>query len=71
MADEKEEKKDETPAQKAGEFKLKRAGEVVVNYQPEAVKAPEGKQIHPRRVLPLVPEAPSQENSTDKEQEKE
>ena len=70
MPDEKEEEKTEKTAPKTGEFTLRRAGKVVLNYQEDAAKAPEGKQIHPRRFLPLVPEASPKEPSEEKEQDK-
>jgi len=40
---------------------LKHVGEVVLRYEEAAAKAPEGKQIHRRRPLPSVPEAPPEQ----------
>jgi hypothetical protein len=45
-----------------GESTLKSSGEVVLRYEKTAAKAPEGKRIHSRRPLPLVPDAPSQKS---------
>ena len=44
-------------AETAREIVLEPAGEVVTTAEELAAKAPSGKQIHPRRPLPLVPEA--------------
>jgi hypothetical protein len=41
----------------AEDLSLESLGELQVKYEPTAAKAPEGKQIHPRRPAPLVPEA--------------
>jgi len=42
---------------KIDEIVLQPSGEVVVSHDEKAARAPKGKQIHPRRVLPLIPEA--------------
>jgi hypothetical protein len=44
-----------------GEISLKPAGEVVVTHEDMPAKLPEDKRIHPRRPLPPVPEAPSED----------
>ena len=36
------------------------AQDVTVEYTPEPRPLPEGKQIHPRRPMPRVPDAPSE-----------
>jgi hypothetical protein len=45
------------PPTKTDEIVLQPSGEVVVRHEEQAARAPEGKQIHPRRMLPLIPEA--------------
>jgi hypothetical protein len=59
MADEKKSAKGKAKppghAKPARDVALEDAGEVVITPLPAAAKAPEGKQIHPRRPLPLVP----------------
>lgn len=47
-------------------IRLESSGEVVVTHQPVPPKGPPEKQIHPRRPLPLVPDARTEEKS-DKE----
>ena len=42
----------------SGESRLRDSGEVVVTHKKEAEKSPEKKQIHPRRPLPPIPDAP-------------
>jgi hypothetical protein len=49
------ERPDKSKAQE--EITLQPSGEVVVTHTETAAKAPEGKQIHPRRPLPRIPEA--------------
>jgi hypothetical protein len=44
---------------------LEPLGELQVKYEPVAPKAPEGKQIHPRRPAPLVPDAPESDAAED------
>jgi hypothetical protein len=50
-----QEKKSDEKAKRASDVVLEHAGEVVITPLPTAARAPEGKQIHPRRPLPLVP----------------
>jgi hypothetical protein len=45
----------------APETRLESAGRVAVTYGATPPKGPPGKQIHPRRRLPEVPDAPSPE----------
>lgn len=40
------------------ELTLRPAGDVYVDYRPQAAPSPPGKQIHPRRPLPPVPDPP-------------
>lgn len=47
------------PSSGPNAFRLRAAGEVVVTHKETAAKAPASKHIHPRRPLPLIPEAPS------------
>ncbi|HLQ00235.1 MAG TPA: hypothetical protein VK156_03835 [Candidatus Limnocylindria bacterium] len=44
-----------------GEFKLQSSDEVIVKHDDLPAKPPEGKKNHPRRRLPLVPEAPRED----------
>jgi hypothetical protein len=50
-----------------GQLSLKSSGEVVLNYEETAAKAPEGKRIHPRRPVPSVPEARSEQTGEEKQ----
>jgi hypothetical protein len=43
---------------RAGEIRLKPAGEAVIAYKESLAKPPKNKRIHPRRPLPVVPHAP-------------
>ncbi len=45
------------PSPSTGEFTLTSPGEFVVTHKGKPAKPPEGKRIHPRRPLPLVPQA--------------
>jgi hypothetical protein len=45
----------------APETRLESAGEVAVTYSATPPKGPPDKQIHPRRSLPEIPEAPPRE----------
>jgi len=56
------------PLDQAGDASLQPSGEVVLSHQETAAKAPTGKQIHPRRPLPLVPEGESQRGSQTQEE---
>jgi len=50
------------------ETHLESVGEFVVEHQDSPPPAPPGQQIHPRRPLPLVPDArplPKKENNND------
>jgi len=63
-------KKTEKPAQDApAPPRLEPAGEVVVSYHPAPPSGPPDKQIHPRRPLPPIPDAPrkKEESKSDKE----
>jgi len=51
------------PPPRTGEIVLQPSGEVVVSHEDTAARAPEGKRIHPRRVLPLVPQADQEEGA--------
>jgi hypothetical protein len=44
-----------------GEIELKPAGDTVVTAKDLPAKAAGNKRIHPRRPLPLVPDAPDEE----------
>jgi hypothetical protein len=62
MGREKSESGESKPADKPKapeEITLQPSGEVVVTHTGTAARAPEGKQIHPRRPLPRIPEAPA------------
>ena len=48
-----------------GEVRLSSAGEAVLTYKEAPAKPPEDKRIHPRRPLPLVPEAPAEDTGED------
>jgi hypothetical protein len=50
-----------TLADQAPEFRLESSGEFVVKHLTKPPKGPANKQIHPRRRLPLVPDAPSED----------
>lgn len=50
----------ETPSSPR-ESRLEPGGEAVVVYQETPLSPEEDKRIHPRRPLPLVPEAPNEE----------
>jgi hypothetical protein len=47
--------KKETP--RTEEFELKSSGQITVRIEQKPAQAPKGRRIHPRRPLPLVPEA--------------
>jgi hypothetical protein len=47
------------------EVTLDSAGEVAVTYSANPAKGPSAKQIHPRRRLPDVPDAPPKKNSSE------
>jgi hypothetical protein len=51
------EKLPDKPSASTGQFSLKSSGKAVLNYEETATQAHEGKRIHPRRPVPLVPEA--------------
>jgi hypothetical protein len=55
-------------AKPARDIVLEHAGEVVVSPHPTAARAPEGKQIHARRPLPLVPTKPGPDSDEGKSQ---
>lgn len=57
MANAQDEKKPEQPSNRTGEFNLPLSGEVVVQHDDLPEKPPDDKKIHPRRPLPLVPDA--------------
>ena len=46
----------DAPLSEVTESHIESSGEFVVQHQPEPPKGPPGKQIHPRRRLPPVPE---------------
>ena len=48
---------------------LRSAGEVMITYTDAPAKPAEDKRIHPRRPMPLVPEAPT-ENPKEEQQDK-
>ena len=51
------------------EIRLESSGEVVVEHHPAPPTSQPDKQIHPRRPLPLVPNAPSEPAKEDKKKE--
>lgn len=53
------EKKRDSTDPPSGESRLRDSGEVVIIHKREAEKSPEKNQIHPRRPLPPIPDAPS------------
>ena len=55
-------KRDLPDSSSPGETHLESAGEVTLDPQDEPPKPPEGKHIHPRRPLPPVPEAPTEDD---------
>jgi hypothetical protein len=55
MKDKESGAKKETPPTEG--FELKSSGQVTVRIEQKPVPAPKGRRIHPRRPLPLVPEA--------------
>ncbi len=57
-----------TPQSQAGEFTLESSGEVVVTHQPAPPKGPADKRIHPRRPLPLVPNARPKQTGEEKKE---
>jgi hypothetical protein len=63
-------KKPENPPARTDEIVLQPAGEVVVSHEEKAARAQEGKQIHPRRVLPLIPETPPEQGVDRKKTDK-
>ena len=52
------------------EITLQPSGEAVVTHTETAARAPEGKQIHPRRPLPRIPEAPAKQGPESPEAER-
>jgi hypothetical protein len=54
-------KPQDTPSNQPNETVLESPGEVVVTHYTTPPQGPPDKQIHPRRRLPPVPNAPSQE----------
>ncbi len=55
-----EKKSQDAPSGEAPESRLESSGVFVVKHLATPPKGPANKQIHPRRRLPLVPDAPSQ-----------
>jgi hypothetical protein len=51
------------------EAPLKPAGEAVVKHEEAAAKPPEGKHIHRRRPLPLIPEKGAEQSSANQQEE--
>jgi hypothetical protein len=51
-------KREPADSSSSGKSRLPPSGEVVVTHKEEAAKPPEDKHIHPRRPLPLIPQAP-------------
>jgi len=51
------EKDHQSVAKSLGAVPLKPAGDVIVKHEEEPPQPPEVKRIHPRRPLPVVPEA--------------
>jgi hypothetical protein len=49
----------ESPKPQGEPTRLERAGEVIVEHHSTPPTGPADKQIHPRRPLPLVPDAPA------------
>lgn len=56
-----EEKKELGKRSRAGDVHLKPAGEVRIEPAEAPAEPPEGKRIHERRPLPLVPEGPDRQ----------
>ncbi len=54
-------KRQDTPSGQRDETRLEPSGEVVVTHHKIPPKGPADKQIHPRRPLPPVPNAPPQD----------
>ncbi len=49
--------------------RLERAGEVFIEHHPAPPTGPADKQIHPRRPLPLVPDAPAKPSKTENDKD--
>ncbi len=54
-------KRQDTSSCPPAESRLESSGEFVVEHQPIPPKGPTDKKIHPRRPLPLVPNAPPEQ----------
>jgi hypothetical protein len=65
--DEKDKNKPEKLPKPADSVRVPSPGETVVRYDQLPAKLPEGKTIHPRRPLPLVPDAAPEKDSEDSE----
>jgi len=63
-------KSQETPQPQREQTQLEPAGEIIVEHHPTPPSGPADKQIHPRRPLPLIPDAPSKPSKTKNDKDK-